>query len=441
MPKTLKAHSFADLLPMMSEPEYAALKLDIETVRQRDDIILFEGKILDGRNRYRAVTELRHEPKTREFKGNRQQALAYVLSKTQHRHMSESQRACVAVQFGEQMSHQNSDGGPDTYINIDTLSARFAVNRDHISKARTLREKAPKLFDEVFNDRLPVHRAFAEHRRRAKKKALNKLAKDLGVNGGGDWSIADGDMVEVLNSRTLSKSFDRARLVFIDPPYNIGIDYGNGAKADSMPRLQFEKLSFDWLEAAAAQLTDDGSLFVMTSLDYLAAYETILLELGLHRRQTIIWVETFGTYTAGNFSPCCRPILYFTKHPKNFVWHGDQILIPSDRQKKYGDSRANPAGKVPSNVWDDIPRLVGNDGDRVPGFPTQIPREITDRIVLVASDPGDLVIDGFNGSGTTGVSAVTAGRRYLGVEKVPANAVAARARIASALATMNQEGT
>ena len=163
-------------------------------------------------------------------------------------------------------------------------------------------------------------------------------------------------------------------------------------------------------------LTDDGSLWVMISDEYADHFGFLLREAGLHRRSWIKWYETFGVNCTNNFNRCSRHIFYCVKNPRRFVFNVDAVSRPSDRQSKYADSRANPHGKLRDNVWC-IPRLVENSRERLPDFPTQLPLALVRPIVLCASQPGDLVIDPFCGSGTTGVAAVAGNRRFIGLEK------------------------
>ncbi len=90
-------------------------------------------------------------------------------------------------------------------------------------------------------------------------------------------------------------------------------------------------------------------------------------------------------------------------------------MRPSDRQTKYKDKRAVPGGKIWDDVWQ-IPRLTGTSKERIPDFPTQLPIELLRAIVGCSSEPGDLVVDPFNGSGTTGVACIEADRRYIGID-------------------------
>jgi site-specific DNA-methyltransferase (adenine-specific) len=123
------------------------------------------------------------------------------------------------------------------------------------------------------------------------------------------------------------------------------------------------------------------------------------------------------------------------KDRKRFVFNPDAVNRPSDRQEKHHDRRANPGGKVWDDVWGIKPpihRLVGNAEERIPDFPTQLPLDLLLPIIGCSSEPGDLVLDPFNGSGTTGAAAIQLGRRYLGIEKSPKFASLARLRLKAA---------
>jgi site-specific DNA-methyltransferase (adenine-specific) len=117
---------------------------------------------------------------------------------------------------------------------------------------------------------------------------------------------------------------------------------------------------------------------------------------------------------------------------RRFVFNRDAVTRPSDRQAKYADKRANPRGKLWDDVWGinpPIPRLTGTCNERIPGFPTQLPLRLLEPIVLCASEPGDLVVDPFCGSGTTGVAAIENKRRFIGIEKSDKFARLARLRL------------
>jgi DNA modification methylase len=443
---SLKPHPLSQLLPMMSDAEYFSLRDSIDQHGQTDPVEIFEGKILDGRNRARAVEQLRTlgrniTLKTREFKGDYAAAVQLVYSRANHRNLSDSQKACAAANFlphFEKLAssrhgghNKNAPGGRAT----ENAGNLFGVNRQYVYEARKLLESDAKLFQSVFDGSTTLSVARREIARRTKTKAHKEIIQRITPHTGehDQWKIFTGDCIEMLAAMPAGK----AKLVFADPPYNIGIDYGKGAKADQLSESEYLDWCEKWLSECNRILAKDGSLLVMIDGPHFPVIELMLRDgtnviPAMHRRNVIIWHETFGTYQSGNFSNCWRPILYYTKS-ENFIWHGDQILIPSDRQTKYADARANAAGKVPSNVWD-FPRLVDNAKERVPGFPTQIPQALVERIVLATTDPGDLVVDPFTGSGTTAAAAVTHHRKFAGAELSPRFAELARARVERAIA-------
>jgi DNA modification methylase len=234
------------------------------------------------------------------------------------------------------------------------------------------------------------------------------LLKASGMATMRDCEIIEGDCIGVMGGMEAG----RARLVFADPPYNIGVDYGDHYD-DRRTAGDYVAWCRRWMEASARLLTPDGSIWVMCDPRWGGRLQCLLEDLGLHYRETIIWHETFGVHCEGKFGRDHRPIYRFTKHPKRQVFH--PARVPSARQLVYHDKRANPEGRVPSNVWT-IPRVCGTFKERLADFPTQLPLELVRRVVRTASDPGDLVVDPFSGSATTGVACVEEGRRYVGAE-------------------------
>jgi site-specific DNA-methyltransferase (adenine-specific) len=240
------------------------------------------------------------------------------------------------------------------------------------------------------------------------------------------WDIITGNSLEVMP--TLQPEL--IRLVFADPPYNQDVDYGTHHN-DKMSPEAYLAWSDAWIDAAARLLTPDGSLWLVVSHEWAWQLVPIALRAGLYLRQWVIWYETFGENCTRKFNRCARPLLWFVKHPRRFVFNDcPAIRRPSDRQTKYNDKRANPAGKLLDDVWM-IPRLAGTHRERIKGFPNQLPVKLLRPIVGCASDPGDLVLDPFAGSGTTGVACIELGRQFIGIEGSERFAELARNRLAS----------
>jgi DNA modification methylase len=270
--------------------------------------------------------------------------------------------------------------------------------------------------------------------RAERREALAAKAEAAARNGtAGGWEVRHGDCLEQL-ARVEPGS---VRLVFADPPYNEGVDYGHGVQADRLPDDVYLGWCRDWMAACARLLTPDGSLWVLISHRYGAGFEGLLHGAGLHPRAWITWYETFGVNCTRKFNRTSRRLLYFTRDRRRFIFHPEAVNRPSDRQDE-DDPRADPGGKLWDDVWGidpPIPRLVDNHPERLPDFPTQLPLALLRPVVGCASDPGDLVLDPFSGSATTGAVCVEQGRRFLGVEKQAHFVKLSRQRLLAAGAT------
>lgn len=235
------------------------------------------------------------------------------------------------------------------------------------------------------------------------------------------WRIVEGDCVTVL--RDFHRASQRARLIVADPPYNQGMKYGKHFD-DAVSAEVYLDRSRAWMTAAADCLTDDGSLWVIINWEWQPHLALLGQDIGLHLRQTIVWYETFGANATRKYNRCSRPLLWFVKDPDDFVFldHAEQIRRPSDRLAKYDDPRADPDGKLWDDVWGINPpicRLVGNTHERMPDAPTQLPVALLRPIVAGHAEVGDLVLDPFAGTGTTGAACIELGRRFLGIELSP----------------------
>jgi site-specific DNA-methyltransferase (adenine-specific) len=222
---------------------------------------------------------------------------------------------------------------------------------------------------------------------------------------------------------------EKARLIFADPPYNQGVKYGNGFN-DRLPPAVYRQWCRTWLEAIHRELADDGSLWLLVNHRWSWRQCSDAVDFaGFHWRQTITWYETFGVNCKTKFNLTSRPLLWLVKDKDRFVFNDcPEIRRKSDRQTKYRDKRANPRGKLLDDIWT-IPRVCGTFKERIPGFPTQLPLALLRRVIACASDPGDLVIDPFSGSGTTGVVCIEYGRRFVGIEQDPEFAWLSRQRL------------
>ena len=126
-----------------------------------------------------------------------------------------------------------------------------------------------------------------------------------------------------------------------------------------------------------------------------------------------IWHYTFGQQQQTDFKSCYRPILRMLRSEAEV--YPDAIRVPSARQLKYHDKRADPRGCVPGDVWE-FPRVCGTFKERRKWHPNQHPEALIERIVKFSCKPGDLVIDMFAGTGTANRVCKRLGIDCIGVE-------------------------
>ena len=448
----LKNHPAADAWPMMDEGRYSELRADIEMNGQREPITLCDGMILDGRNRYRACVELDIDPLTREYAGDpwafswsmngarrdiddqTRRALIFKrcedgsakwakrlakIAEEGNRKKSEAakeQHAKSNPRRGETLVVDHSDPPPKKHVARESRAAEAKVSPATMARADQI-AKRQDLERKVVDGEMKPSEALREIRSEKRRRELQEAAAKAVAEHTSDrpkWSILNVDVIDGL--QTVRDEHGPARLIFTDPPYNIGIDYGQGEKADLLTPQAYMKWVRNWFSLCWDCLTDDGSLWVMIGDEYAAEYCTELKATGFTVRSWIKWYETFGVNCSNKFNRTSRHIFYAVKDEKSFVFNPEPVTRPSDRQTKYGDSRAVAGGKLWDDVWQ-IPRLTGTCAERIPDFPTQLPLALVEPIVLCASMPGDLVVDPFNGSGTTGAAAIRRGRKYVGIEK------------------------
>lgn len=256
--------------------------------------------------------------------------------------------------------------------------------------------------------------------------------------------IVNGDCIDGMN-RLPEGSVD---LVFADPPFNIGYDYDE--YDDNRGGNEYLDWSRRWMGAVHRVLKPDGTFWLAIGDEYAAELKVqCTRELGFHCRSWVIWYYTFGVHCTAKFTRSHAHIFHFVKDPKHFTFNSKEIRVPSARQLVYGDKRADPDGRVPDDTWmmapvlpEDVPtwdgfvlrpqdlpnrfpphsdtwffsRVAGTFSERRGWHGCQMPEQLLGRIIRACSNPEEIVLDPFGGSGTTPAVAKKLGRRYLAFE-------------------------
>lgn len=237
-------------------------------------------------------------------------------------------------------------------------------------------------------------------------------------------------------------------LTVTSPPYNIGKEYEKV--------LQIEEY-LDWVEAwitlIHSKTTSTGSFWL--NLGYVSLEgraKAIPLPYLLWDRipffmiQEVIW--NYGAGVAGKkfFSPRNEKFNWYVKDPDTYTFNLDSVRDPNVKypnQKKNGKLRCNPLGKNPTDVWQ-IPKVTsGRDrsSKERTAHPAQFPIELVKRVILASSNPNDVVLDPFLGSGSTIEAALRTGRKAIGFEIDPGYIEMAIQRVKNVRHDMHQEAS
>jgi hypothetical protein len=152
----MEAHPFASLFPLMNDQELAVLTEDIREHGLLEPITVWEGMILDGRNRWRACERAGVPPRTVEWEG-RGSPLAWVLSKNLYRyHLTPGQRAAIAVEVEERYAKKLREQ-QIVAIGLETLTPNVRLAAiSEVEEAQRIKELAPALFEELLKGTMTV---------------------------------------------------------------------------------------------------------------------------------------------------------------------------------------------------------------------------------------------------------------------------------------------
>src|SRR3954469_1516630 len=247
-------------------------------------------------------------------------------------------------------------------------------------------------------------------------------------------TILQGDCIAEM-ARLPDKSID---MIFADPPYNLQLGGDlfrpEGRRVDAVDAewdkfdslAAYDGFTRDWLEQARRILKDDGTIWVIGS------YHNIY-RVGALLQDADFWILNDVVWRKSNPMPNFRGTRFTNAH-ETLIW------CAKDEKARYTfNYRAMKALNDDLQMHSDWLLPICSGGERVKGddglkaHPTQKPEALLYRILLACTKPGDVVLDPFFGTGTTGAVARRLGRRWIGIEREPIYIEAAEERIAAAL--------
>ncbi len=244
--------------------------------------------------------------------------------------------------------------------------------------------------------------------------------------------ILQGDCLDLLETLPTA-SVD---LVFADPPYNLQLQQDlyrpNRSKVDAVDDAwdqfgsfqAYDDFSHRWLAACRRVLKDSGAIWVIGTYHNIFRLGAILQDMGYWILNSVVWVKT-------NPMPNFRGVRFTNAH-ETLIWasvrKGARYTFNHHAMKNLNDDLQMRSDWV-------IPLCTGQE--RIKDFTgrkahsTQKPEALLYRVLMASTHPGDVVLDPFFGSGTTGAVAKKLGRRWIGIEREPSYVEIARQRIAA----------
>ena len=242
--------------------------------------------------------------------------------------------------------------------------------------------------------------------------------------------VIEGDCIERM--RALPEGC--ADLVFADPPYNMQLRgelrRPDQSKVDAVDDHwdqfgsfgDYDRFTREWLSAARHVLKDTGTIWVIGSYHNIFRVGSALQDLGFWILNDVVWRKTnpMPNFKGRRFTNAHETLIWATKNPKQqYTFNYEAMKALNDELQMRSD------WTIP--ICSGHERLKGDDGQKA--HSTQKPEALLHRVIVSSTKAGDVILDPFFGSGTTGAVAKRLGRHFIGIEREKTYADVARARI------------
>ncbi len=241
-----------------------------------------------------------------------------------------------------------------------------------------------------------------------------------------EYKASENSLAILGNSLEILKNIESnsVHLIFADPPYNIGKDFGitKDSWEDTQKYIDWCK---NWIDECMRILKADGTMYFMTSTQHMSFLDVYVSE-KYNVLSRLVWAyDSSGVQSKKIFGSLYEPILMLNKSKKSkYTFNYNDILVEAKTgaQRKLIDYRKSPpqlynSEKVPGNVWDFS--RVRYKMEEYENHPTQKPEALLERIIKVSTNVGDVVLDPFSGSFTTSAVAQKLKRKSIGIEINP----------------------
>ena len=243
-------------------------------------------------------------------------------------------------------------------------------------------------------------------------------------------TIINADCIETMNQLE-ENSVD---VIFADPPYNMQLGEAllrpdntvvNGVDEewDSFESLAaYDEYTKQWLSAARRILKDDGSIWVIGSYHNIFRVGYILQNLGFWILNDVVWNKTnpMPNFKGTRFTNAHETLIWAVKNTKaKYTFNYEAMKALND------ETQMRSIWEIP--ICTGKERLKNGQGEKL--HPTQKPESLLYRVILASTKPGDVILDPFFGTGTTGAMAKKMGRNFIGIERDSSYVAGAQARV------------
>ena len=442
----MKAHRYAAIFPLLKGDALQELADDIAAHGLREPVVTYRGEILDGRNRYAACqaagVPCRFAPAPVD---DDEGALRLVMSLNMHRrHLTESQRGMAGAKMLPHMeaaakarqgarrdlaSDTSGPTGPDVASAPRPLRARdeaanlTGASARSVQRAKQVLERAvPEMVEAVEDGTIRLHAATraakltAEQQREVVRRvaggearnphqAMREVEQQDRVSRAKSVDAADAWRVDCTDAARWTAKQEAAACVVMDPPYGLATHRTRQGGHDYADGQDYALSLLRDVVAGICESAEPGAhVYCFTGYTHVESFKRILRERLEVQDNPIVWIK--DNHTMCDFQ---------SWYPNRY----ELILFAKV-----------PGGRRPLAAC--VPDVLTFARSRETTHSAEKPVPLLRLLIEQSTVPGELVVDPFAGSGSTGVAALASGRRFAGCEIDEENASLARARLAGA---------
>lgn len=290
----MELHPLCHLFPPMLPEQFAGLVENIRGSFQREPIVIFEGKILDGRHRYKACVEIGIEPKFVTFEGTPQDAIDYIVATNMtRRHLDESQRAMIAAKLATMKSgRQSRTGSNGPLVSNSQAAGRLNVGSSSVKRAKkVLVSGSDELIKAVEGGAITVSigSKIAEMPHDQQREIVADARPDQAIKKaarkGRERELADKTITASLAANT--KLYN---VIYADPPWRFEA-YSEETGMDRSADNHYPTMILDDIKGLTVPAADDSVLYLWATVPMLPEALAVMSAWGFTYKSHIAWVK------------------------------------------------------------------------------------------------------------------------------------------------------